>query len=991
MTKRLTLLLLKAAVSAALFVLLFHPEWFRLKPDLFNHVSPSQVLAALTGAGARHTVSWLAFAAAVRLLGMLAGVLRWQILLRGQGLSIPFGYMARSWFVGRYFGLYFPGTLGLDGYRLVDSSLYTGEVIKCTTVIAIEKLIGFIALTFLVLLTFPLGFRLLKINWVLFALLLVVMGAIVLASFLLLLNPRAIQALLMTLPVPGAIRGKVSKLGAAVTAYSGNRLDLLLAVFFGLLVHLGACLMYFGTMMAIRAPHTSLLDILFASPLLIYGTVVAPVIGGMGVRELVFVTLLGDTSGQASALAFAHLGWWVGDLGPYIVGWILFVFKPVRTAAETKAKWAELRAQARQGAGMVTLSPEQIRVYRERLADYVLGGALGGLVSGALIGLAEAKWLTSQSAEFTELGVLCWGPLAYGIVFVCVGTGLAACAAFLSLLFDRFICRGWVFAWCLGGLLGLGTLGVGGFRYYRDVMLKHDLTPGQLAALIGAAITIALIAAVSSGLSARQFNTSKLGAVLVPVIVFLAIVSAGGGMAKSASLHPVTLPFAPPETAAGPNIIFLGIDTLRADYLKSFNASARTKTPHLDALAANSVVFTKCFAQAPWTKPSFATMFTGRYPTSHTVTGQDSVMPGTITTLADVLLAAGYYTLGYSNNGNIARVWNFQKGFVDYEDLQPNTRFGAPASAVNTVLYQALRKARARMIKKVVVTDYFQPGEVVTGTALAWLDSAARPKDAPFYLFLHYMDCHDPYIDHKRPGIGYARAAMEHPDPAKYEELFKEVYTGDVEYLDTQLGRLFDGLKQRGLYDKTVIVLTGDHGEEFYEHRGWWHGDTLYDEQLHVPLILKLPGNTPAVNDHLARHVDLAPTLLHLAGLSPARGMQGISLVTAANPAPNADVGFVYSEVDFEGNVLQAVRTNEHKLIHANEGNMRTKPHELYDLIADPGEQADLGGTGRPEERELGITLEGMREFNKGNAAEPVVQKNLSDEQKSRLQAIGYF
>ena len=168
--------------------------------------------------------------------------------------------------------------------------MYTGETVKCATVIAVEKLIGFVALTFLLFLTFPLGFRLLNINLVIFSGIILALAGFVTVAFLLLLNPRVIQILVAVVPTPAKISNTLNKLGLAATAYSGNRMLLLRATFLGLVVHLGTCFMYFGTMMAIRAENTSLWDILFASPVMIYGTVLGPSIGA-GHPEIVFVSL----------------------------------------------------------------------------------------------------------------------------------------------------------------------------------------------------------------------------------------------------------------------------------------------------------------------------------------------------------------------------------------------------------------------------------------------------------------------------------------------------------------------------------------------------------------------------------------------------------------------------------------------------------------------------------------------------------------------------
>ncbi len=160
------------------------------------------------------------------------------------------------------------------------------------------------------------------------------------------------------------------------------------------------------------------------------------------------------------------------------------------------------------------------------------------------------------------------------------------------------------------------------------------------------------------------------------------------------------------------------------------------------------------------------------------------------------------------------------------------------------------------------------------------------------------------------------------------------------------LGQLFDWLKDEGLYDKSLIVLTADHGEEFQEHGGWWHGQTLYQEQIAVPLIIKYPEALQAgtVVTDLARSLDIAPTILDAAGLSIPQAMVGRSLAGDSEPA-----SFAFAEEDHEGNVLQSLRTASHKLILANDDNPRgLPPQALFDLSNDPAEQQDLLA-GEPE------------------------------------------
>jgi arylsulfatase A-like enzyme len=241
--------------------------------------------------------------------------------------------------------------------------------------------------------------------------------------------------------------------------------------------------------------------------------------------------------------------------------------------------------------------------------------------------------------------------------------------------------------------------------------------------------------------------------------------------------------------------------------------------------------------------------------------------------------------------------------------------------------------------------NFYQVAAVVNDYALDWLEIS---QDTRFFLFLHYMDPHDPYFEHPYNGVGYARASNQNPDPA-LAPTFSQLYDGENRYLDEHLGKLFDWLKAEELYDESLIILTADHGEEFQEHGGWWHGQTLYQEQIAVPLIVKLPGNAQAgqVNSDLVRSLDIAPTILDAAGLSIPEAMIGRSLVGNTEPPD-----YAFAEEDHEGNVLQALRSPTHKLILANDDNPRGLPSEaLFDLGIDPSEQQNLFAT-EPDQAE---------------------------------------
>jgi len=457
--------------------------------------------------------------------------------------------------------------------------------------------------------------------------------------------------------------------------------------------------------------------------------------------------------------------------------------------------------------------------------------------------------------------------------------------------------------------------------------------------------------------------------------------------------------FTPAKTAQGPNIVLIAVDTLRADYLKAWNPAIETRTPNMDAFLQDSVRFEHAFSQASWTKASFGSIFSGMYPECHTAVTKTASLPPDVETVAELLQAGGYYTKGFANNPNIASIFGYGQGFVNYTDLKKSLHFWATPSAANLSLYDVLIKVRETLKDKlrrpIIVTDYYQPAPVVKDAALDFLDRGESPSGVPFFLFTHFMDPHDPFMDPDTRVGGYGRKRLGNPDPERYLDKMRRAYIGEIEYLDKSLGDFFAGLKERGLYDNALIVLTADHGEEFQEHGGWWHGQTLFDEQTHVPMIIKLPGKARAgeVNGNLARNLDLAPTLLHFAGLEKGKMMQGQSLIDAAGEFTNASIGYSYAENDFEGIVLQAVRTTDHKLIRANAGNSRgLPPIALYDMAADPTEQANRSGEAALAEVEtlLNGTIDAYLKICDENAVDPS-QVKIDAGTLDALDAIGYI
>ncbi|TMA34003.1 MAG: hypothetical protein E6J79_17275 [Deltaproteobacteria bacterium] len=609
-------------------------------------------------------------------------------------------------------------------------------------------------------------------------------------------------------------------------------------------------------------------------------------------------------------------------------------------------------------------------------------GLAGGLVAGAVVGAAEALAVWFHAHGAGEMPALGWALAAYGIIGGAGGLGIGVVAAILGV-------DGFALAFAAVGV-GLGGV-VGRFRVIRDVFLEQvpaglvPLAVQGLAGLVLLGIALALWRALSGAASRRRLATRP--GVAAVVVGLLAALAAG-----TARLVPPPAPAAPPSRTAAPagspNVLLLMVDTLRADHLSCWGYTGG-RTPHIDGLAAEGVRFAHTFSQASWTRPSVATILTGLYPASHGAVHKADILPDRVDTLAEMLARGGYHTAGFADNVNVSGAFNFQQGFDDFRYLAPSFFFGASEAAAQLTLYNGLRLVRERFFAHAVdVHHYYQPAEVVTAEVKAWLASPAA-RHEPFFVFAHYMDPHDPYFVHPFNGEGYARVANPNP-PASVADFYRKLYDGEIAYLDEQLGVLFDDLRARGLYDRTLIVLTADHGEEFQEHGGWWHGTTLYDEQIHVPLIMKPPARAGGgrVVDEFATSLDIVPTVLTSARLIVPALLPGHPLPLDGGVPPAR--ASVFAEEDLEGNVLEAVRTHDWKFIAANPGNPRGLPPEaLFELARDPGEHTNVEAA-EPAQKETMRAELGRSVLEARAHAGKSEQRGVDAATTERLRALGY-
>jgi arylsulfatase A-like enzyme len=570
-----------------------------------------------------------------------------------------------------------------------------------------------------------------------------------------------------------------------------------------------------------------------------------------------------------------------------------------------------------------------------RIISLLLITALGGACAGALVGLLEAALITFTSNP-EEYWLFPFGIFYYGLSGAVIGS-----AAGLVLFVVRRASRSLAFG--AAAAVTLFPLGLAIARYHVVQRVFHEELATTSAK--GLAVHGALLAAAAAVSAAVFFAGSILarrpsglavatGGVLLGLVIstgVAALVSGGGAVAAIAR-----------NAAAqrGTNAILIIADTLRADAVKN-HLDRSPEDGGLARLAKDGIVFDSAYAQSSWTRPSIATILTSLYPSEHGAVHKMDPLPSRVTTLAEAFRSEGYWTAGVVTNINVAPIFNFQQGFGEYTYLEPSFYFGATDSATRLAIYKGLRVARERFFGSYIYfRNYYQDAEVLGDAVESWLST--NPPE-PFFLLIHYMDPHDPYFEIPYNGRGVARVSEPNP-PASRAAEYKRLYDQDVAYLDDQLAALLHGLQERGLYDDSAIILTADHGEEFQEHGGWWHGTTLYEEQVHVPLIVKRAREaTPgSIETRFARTLDIAPTLMAAAGVPIPSDFTGVDLFGAR--AKTASLPLM-AEEDLEGNVLTSLRHGDWKLIKANDDNPRgLQPLELYNLAEDPGEKRNLAG-----------------------------------------------
>ena len=572
---------------------------------------------------------------------------------------------------------------------------------------------------------------------------------------------------------------------------------------------------------------------------------------------------------------------------------------------------------------------------------------IAGLWLGLAYGLAEA-------VEFCLLelvpGALSWrngnsprvlwvAPIIYGIV----GVVLALVFSGLAVVMRRV---DWTKVFVFVALTGGAYLGA---RLQGQIFAPWASL--LLALGIGIQLTRLFVRRREQVLAAMRRTLLPLACLVVLIAI--------GELVSTAALERRALANLP-AAGSGPNVLVLVADTLRADHVSGYGYY-RTTTPRIDQLAAEGVVFLDAYSASSWTLPAHASLFTGRRMHEHHA-GREGrpFLDGRFPTLAEVLGRAGYASGGFvANTFWCGRQTGLDRGFTHYEDFY--TKVGD--ALARTVLGRMMAYEVLPHVGLLNIPGRKSAADI-NDHVLRWIDSVGG---RPFFVFANYMDVHGPYIppppyDGRFAGtplgrhsgsdieVGMLDAKSSVPEPAVLRSSIDR-YDESLSYLDEQVGHLLDELKRRGRLDHTIVVFTADHGESFGEHNLIYHGHSLYQDQIRIPLIVRFPAQVPAGSRN-PRPVTLEQVPALLAGLAglPDTPFPGGSMVSAA-AAQDGEIVAV-SEVGRRRGIpaawptasggLRSVQTEQWQLIVNDAG-----AAELYDLTTDPGQVNNLGGDGR--------------------------------------------
>lgn len=543
--------------------------------------------------------------------------------------------------------------------------------------------------------------------------------------------------------------------------------------------------------------------------------------------------------------------------------------------------------------------------------------------------------------------------LIYGIHSI--STGIAGSIAFAFIIY-------WLLCTCVlmpivrfsrlnpNGLdIGLAVFLVIAHIFYiihRHIKFGHILSDMRLAALVIAAVTISLVisAIVINLLKHGQQKTwtkhlQKLGLymsfIFLFVILVISFISDYDRSSTTQAKQAVQLPGAPKH------VILIVIDTLRADAISSINSNTMS-TPNIDALADDGILFNNALSTSPWTTPSVASILTGLSPLAHRTMTVKSKLPDECFTITEYFDQQNYQTAGFAQNAMLINK-NFEQGF----DIFKHQKFSKVLFLHQKLLWK-FRKNK---------DEIFTRPKWITDQAIEWLDDNIKQHT---FLYIHYLDPHHPYrpIDRYLPKgnvpkkIGESFSSFRsvrsgHLVLTQPEKIWvNSLYKAELANVDDNIGTIINHLKNKGIYDKALIVLTSDHGEEFWEHDNIEHGHTLYNELLHVPLIIKMPSQTSKrIIDSKVTINSIVPTVLDICNIEyEPKAFSAPSLAPAIiNDKKIPPINIVSTGLLYYENRIAAEFDDFKYIEHLDDGtqelyNLKDDPHELINIAKDNGD-----------------------------------------------------
>jgi arylsulfatase len=395
---------------------------------------------------------------------------------------------------------------------------------------------------------------------------------------------------------------------------------------------------------------------------------------------------------------------------------------------------------------------------------------------------------------------------------------------------------------------------------------------------------------------------------------------------------------------------------LRADHLGVYGYP-RDTTPVLDALAREGVSFTEARSQAPWTYPSVVSLLTGLYPSSHGATYSEAdgeyvttTVSAALPTLATLLKSHGYATAAFVANPLLKRYSGLQRGFDEYRD---------------DFVGDWRRKGKGQ---------WWQQNMTAADIHRAVLEWLPEDPQQPIFAYIHYIDVHGPFLDPKPFGRSSHNVSPAQAERArltgKPRALAIDLYDGELRALDDEIGRFLAALEERGILDQSIVIVTGDHGEEFGDHAGHGHGHTLYEELLHVPLIVARTTAVPVTRrvDEKVGHIDVLPTILDLALGERADDLPGRSLRDLIEGgAEGQDARPLLAEMDNRGRPAWNSKPGDPKVAYA----LFSSSGDKYILgVSRPIDGAELAGAAAPGREQLFDLTTDRKERRPGASAE---------------------